>query len=66
MATTKMAEYKAKAKESLAALDAATSEKDRAHHGRAYGIYRKLMDGIGEAEVRAGLRPPPKAAKAKG
>lgn len=62
---TKMEDYIAKAAESLAALGAATNARDRAHHGRAYGVYRKLIDGIGQAEERAGLRAPAKAAKAR-
>lgn len=63
MSVSKIEEYQAKAAESLAALGSAANARDRAFHGRAYGIYRRLIDGIGEAEERAQSRAPANAAK---
>lgn len=57
---SKLEEYSTKAAESLVALEAATNERDRMHHRRAYGIWKKLIAGIGEAEQRAAMKPPPK------
>ena len=57
---TKFDEYSAKAAESLAAAESATTARDRAHHQRAHGIWRKLIAGIGEAQARADARPAPK------
>nr|GLK21724.1 hypothetical protein GCM10017606_25510 [Microbacterium terregens] len=54
---TKLEEYTSKAEASLAAAEAATSERDRAFHRRAHTIWRKLIRGIGEAEERAAMRP---------
>ena len=55
---SKIEEYNARAAESLTALETATNERDRMHHRRAYGIWRKLIAGIGEAEARAASTPP--------
>ncbi|CAA9487578.1 MAG: hypothetical protein AVDCRST_MAG39-548 [uncultured Sphingomonadaceae bacterium] len=57
---TKHEEYTAKAADSLAAAQAATTARDRAHHQRAHGIWRKLLAGIGESEARAAAAPSPK------
>ncbi|MBB3910551.1 hypothetical protein EO081_06015 [Sphingomonas desiccabilis] len=54
---TKLEEYTSKAEASLAAAEAATSERDRAFHRRAHTIWRKLIRGIGEAEERAAMQP---------
>lgn len=54
---TKIEEYTAKAAESLAALEAATNERDRAFHRRAHTIWRRLIIGIDEAEERRVSRP---------
>lgn len=54
---TKLEEYRAKEATSLAALEAATNETDRAHHRRAHSIWRRLIAGIGQAEARAALKP---------
>ncbi|GGE74909.1 MULTISPECIES: hypothetical protein [Sphingomonas] len=58
-------DYSAKAAESLAAAEAATSERDRAFHRRAYSIYRKLVANVGEAEARAAERVPARVEAAK-
>ena len=63
MSTTE--EYGARAAESLAAAEGATNERDRAHHRRAYSVWRKLILHLGEAEARAASRPE-KAHSAKG
>lgn len=55
---SKIEEYNARAAESLTAMEAATNERDRMHHRRAYGIWRKLIAGIGEAETRAATKSP--------
>ncbi len=57
---TKLEEYNAKAAESLAALEVATTERDRAFHRRAHSIWRKLILNVGEAEQRAAMKPEPK------
>jgi len=57
---TKIEDYTARAAASLAAAEAATSERERLFHRRAHGVWRKLMANIGEAEERAALRPVPK------
>lgn len=62
---SKIEEYNARAAESLIALEAATNERERMYHRRAYGIWRKLIAGIGEAEERAVLNPPRKAVPLK-
>lgn len=62
---TKMEEYTARAAESLAAVAAATNERDRAFHHRAHSVWRKLIAGIGAAEERAAQKPEPKLKKAK-
>jgi hypothetical protein len=58
-------DYSAKAAESLAAAEAATNERDRAFHRRAYSIYRKLVANVGEAEARAEARVPARVEAAK-
>lgn len=50
---TKLEEYTEKAAESLAAAEQATTDRDRVFHRRAHNIWRKLIQGIGEAEERA-------------
>ena len=55
MSTTE--EYGARAAESLAAAEGATNERDRAHHRRAYSVWRKLILHLGEAEARAAAQP---------
>ena len=62
---SKIDDYTAKAAESLAAVQSATNDRDRAHHHRAHSIWRKLIAGVGEAEKRAALRPEPKPKPAK-
>jgi hypothetical protein len=59
-AVTKLEEYTDKAAASLAAADQATTDGDRAFHRRAHGIWRRLIQGIGEAEDRAAMQPAPK------
>jgi hypothetical protein len=54
---TKFEQYSAKAAESLAAIEAATDARERAHHHRAHAIWRRLIAGIAEAEERAALNP---------
>ena len=54
---TKTEEYSAKAAASLAAAGEATNERDRAFHRRAHTIWRKLMQGISDAEERAAMQP---------
>jgi len=61
---TKLEDYTAKAAESLAATQAATTASERAFHHRAHSIWRRLIAGIGEAEDRAALNPA-RAASAK-
>jgi hypothetical protein len=66
---SKIDEYEARAAESRAARDAATNERDRVHHNRAYDIWRRLIVGVGQAEERAAIGPvrevfPAKAARA--
>jgi len=50
---TKLEHYSAKAAESLAAAEAATTARERMHHHRAYAIWRRLIVGIAQAEERA-------------
>ncbi len=57
---TKLEEYTDKAAASLVAADQATTDSDRAFHRRAHGIWRKLIQGISDAEERAAMRPAPK------
>jgi len=52
---TKLEHYTAKAAESLAATEAATTARDRDFHDRAYAIWRRLIAGIAAAEDRAAL-----------
>ena len=54
---TKFEQYSAKAAESLAAIEAATDARERAHHHCAHAIWRRLIAGIAEAEERAALKP---------
>jgi hypothetical protein len=54
---TKLEHYTAKAAESLAAVEAATTARDRAFHHRAHAIWRRLIAGVAEAEQREALRP---------
>lgn len=64
---TKLEDYTAKAAASLAAVETAKTDRDRAFHRNAHTIWRKLIRGLGEAEERAAARPappPPAAAKA--
>lgn len=64
---SKFDEYTGKAAASLAAADAATSDRDRAFHRNAHTIWRKLIRGIGEAEERVAMTPaaPPRAERSK-
>lgn len=62
---TKLEEYTAKAAESLAAIETAGNDRDRAHHRRAHSIWRKLIVNVGEAEQRAARAPEPKLKPAK-
>ena len=57
---TEIEDYTARAAESLAARDAATNERDRAHHNRAHSIWRRLIANVGEAAERAAMKPPAK------
>ncbi|MDB5663233.1 MAG: hypothetical protein JWM38_941 [Sphingomonas bacterium] len=57
---SQLEEYTAKAAASLAEAEAATTDRDRAHHRRAHSIWRRLIANIGEAEARAAMKPPPK------
>jgi|GEM_PF-5021753 hypothetical protein len=52
---TKLEQYMAKAAESLAATEAATTASERAFHHRAHSIYRRLIAGAAEAEERTAL-----------
>jgi hypothetical protein len=54
---TKLEHYHAKAAESLAATEASTDSRERAHHHRAHAIWRRLIAGVAEAEERAALAP---------
>lgn len=56
-AVTKLEEYTDKAAASLAAADQATTDGDRAFHRRAHGIWRRLIQGLGDAEKRAAMQP---------
>jgi hypothetical protein len=49
---TKLEHYTAKAAESLAATEAATTARERAFHHRAHVIWRRLIAGDAEAEKR--------------
>jgi hypothetical protein len=55
---TKTEDYTARAAASLAAAEAATTERERLFHRRAHSVWRKLLVGIGEAEERAAMQPP--------
>ena len=52
---TKLEDYTGKAAESLAALNAAATDRERAFHGRAHAIWRRLI--AGEAVVVAAATP---------
>lgn len=54
---TKLEHYTAKAAESLAATETATTARDRDFHHRAYAIWRRLIAGVAAAEDRAALGP---------
>ena len=54
---TKLEDYTAKAAESLAAHDAATTSADRAYHHRAHAIWRRLIATVAADEVRAANPP---------
>ena len=54
---TKFEEYTQKAADSAAAVEAATTERERIFHRRAQTIYQRLILGIGEAEDRAAAAP---------
>lgn len=54
---TKLEDYTAKAEASLAAAEAATSDRDRAFHRKANAVWRRLIRSLGEAEERAAMRP---------
>lgn len=56
---SKLEDYSEKAAASLAAAEAATSDKDRAFHRNAHSIWRKLIRSLGEAEERAATQPAP-------
>ena len=60
---TKLEQYTAKAAESLAATEAATTARERAFHHRAHSIYRRLIAGLADAEERAAINPPRSAGK---
>jgi hypothetical protein len=62
-AMTKLEQYTAKAAESLAATQAATTASERAFHHRAHSIYRRLIAGVAEAEERAALSAPRSSSK---
>jgi hypothetical protein len=55
---TKIEDYTAKSVASLAAALAATSERDRAFHHRAHGIWKRLIVNTTQAEERAAIAPP--------
>ena len=55
--TTKLETYTAKAAESLAATEAATTAQDRAFHHRAHAIWRRLIAGVVAAETREAAKP---------
>ena len=55
---TKLEQYTAKAAESLAATESATTASERAFHHRAHSIYRRLIAGVAQAEERASLNAP--------
>lgn len=57
---TKLEEYTGKAVESLAALNAATSERERAFHGRAHAIWRRLIASEATATAAATKAAKPK------
>lgn len=61
---TKFEEYTTKAAGSLAAADAATTERDRVFHRRAHTIWRRLLGDLGVAEEQAAAAPPPPKARA--
>ena len=50
---TKLEEYEEKAAASLAAVDAASNDRDRAFHRNAHSIWRKLIRGLGGIDVPA-------------
>lgn len=63
---TKLEDYTAKAEASLAAAEAAKTDKDRAFHRNAHTIWRKLIRNLGEVEARVAAQPAaPKKSAAK-
>ncbi len=64
---TKLEDYTAKAEASLAAAEAAKTDRERAFHRNAHSIWRKLIRGLGEAEEREATQPaaPTKSAAKK-
>jgi hypothetical protein len=56
---TKTEDYTARAAASLAAAEAATTERERQYHRRAHTVWRKLLAGVGEAEQRAAAHSVP-------
>ncbi len=50
---TKVEDYTARVATSLAAAEAATTERERMFHRRAHSAYRKLLVSAGVAEQRA-------------
>ena len=62
---SKLDEYNARAAESLIALEAATTERDRLYHRRAYGIWRNLIAGMGDGAKAPSSVPAPKPAASK-
>jgi hypothetical protein len=51
-------DYQAKADEALKAIEAATSEAERARLRRSHGVYMKLASHGAEAAERAAAKPP--------
>jgi len=58
--TTTPEEYRAKAKETLVQLAAATNEGERVRLRRAHGVYLKLSTHGAEAAARAAMGPEPR------
>jgi hypothetical protein len=56
---TKIEDYAARAAASLAAAEAATTERDRLFHRRAHTVWRKLLAGAGEAAERSAAHSVP-------
>ena len=56
---TKTEDYTARAAASLAAAEAATTERERQFHRRAHTVWRKLLAGVAEAEERSAAHSVP-------